>query len=245
MEWTDAGIVLSVRSHGETGAILEALTRERGRHLGLIRGGASRRSRAVLQPGNTVHLHWRARLSEHLGNYSAEPSRDRAGTLLDRRDALVGLNALTSVSSAVLPEREPHGSVFEAGQILLEAMMTGNYPDWAPLYVRWEAGLLDELGFGLDLSQCAATGARDNLTFVSPRSGRAVSAAAAGPYEGRLLALPQFLLGSQNAIASLTDIRAGLKLTGHFLEQRVLAPHQRKMPPGRIRLEELAAHESK
>ena len=245
MEWTDSGIVLSVRPHGETGSILEALTRVHGRHLGLIRGGASRKFRPVLQSGNTLQLHWRARLSEHLGNFAAELLTSRAGTLFDRRDALTGLNAFTSVASAALPERVSHEPVFEAAEVLLDTMATGEFLDWAPLYVRWEAGLLDELGFGLDLSACAATGARDDLKYVSPRSGRAVSAAAAKPYEDRLLALPAFLLGSQGATASLQDIDAGLRLTGHFLAQRVLAPHNQGIPAGRARLNELAAHESK
>jgi DNA repair protein RecO (recombination protein O) len=245
VEWTDSGIVLSARLHGETGSILEALTRAHGRHLGLIRGGASRRFRPLLQSGNTVQLHWRARLSEHLGNYAAELLTPRAGTLFERRDALTGLNAFASVASAVLPERVSHQPVFEAAEVLLDTMAAGDFLDWAPLYVRWEAGLLDELGFGLDLSACAATGTRDDLTFVSPRSGRAVSTAAAKPYEGRLLALPAFLLGSQDGTASPQDIDAGLRLTGHFLAQRVLAPHNQGMPAGRTRLSALAAHESK
>src|SRR5215469_2661656 len=183
MEWSDKGIVMSSRSHGETSAILETFTRTHGRHLGLVRGGASRRKRSELQPGNTLQLHWRARLSEHLGNFSVEPLRTRAGELLDRRDALLGLNAFTSVASSSLPEREEHAGLFDAGEILLDAMLARSFDHWAPLYVRWEAGLLEALGFGLDLSQCAATGARDDLTFVSPRSGRAVSASAGKPYE--------------------------------------------------------------
>src|SRR4029077_532732 len=139
-----------------------------------------------------------------------------AGALLERRDALTGLNAFAAMAAAVLPEREPHVGVYGAAEVLLDAIAEQDFVYWAPLYVRWEAGLLDELGFGLDLSACAATGARDDLKYVSPRSGRAVSAAAAKPYEDRLLALPAFLLGSQGATASLQDIDAGLRLTGHF-----------------------------
>jgi len=243
MEWSDDAIVLSVRAHGESAAILDALTREHGRHAGLVRGGASRKAKAVLQPGNSLSVVWRARLSEHLGNYTAEPSRARSGALMENRAALAGLNAFTAVAQAALPEREPHGSVYDAALVLLDVMVAGEFADWAPLYVRWEAGLLDELGFGLDLSQCASTGATDDLTFVSPRSGRAVSSAAAAPWRGRLLPLPQFLLGSQNAVTP-DDIATGLKLTAYFLAERVLTPHGRQMPQARLRLEEFAGRES-
>ncbi len=245
MEWSDDAIVLGVRAHSETGAILEALTREHGRHTGFIHGGASRKAKAVLQPGNSLRVTWRARLSEQLGTFHAEAAKTRAGTILEHRDALAGLNAFTSVASAVLPEREPHRSVFEAGEILLDAIADDGFEHWGPLYVRWEAGLLDELGFGLDLSQCAATGTKDDLAFVSPRTGRAVSRAAAAPYKKRLLPLPAFLLGSQNATATRDEIAAGLRLTAHFLLDRVLAPHDKSLPAPRIRLEELVLRESK
>jgi DNA repair protein RecO (recombination protein O) len=245
MEWSDSGIVLSARAHGETSAIVETLTKSHGRHLGLVRGGASRKKRPELQPGNTLEFHWRARLSEHLGNFSAEPLHTRAGDLLDHRDALTGLNAFTGMASAALPEREHHGGLFEAGEILLDAMANEPLDHWGPLYVRWEAGLLDALGFGLDLSQCASTGVRENLVYVSPKSGRAVSAEAGKPYAGRLFDLPPFLLGSQNAQVTRAEIAAGLKLTGHFLLERVLIPHNRKMPVARERLDALAARESK
>jgi DNA repair protein RecO (recombination protein O) len=244
MEWSDDGVVISVRAHGETGAIVETLTRDHGRHLGLVRGGASRKVKPALQPGNRLHLHWRARLAEHLGNFSAEIAKARAGDLFDSRDALIGLNAFASVVSAAMPEREPHAPVFEAGEILLDAIVAEDFAHWSPLYIRWEAGLLDALGFGLDLSHCAATGSRDDLRFVSPRSGRAVSGAAGEAYASRLFPLPQFLLGSQNAAPSVEDVLAGLKLTGYFLNARVLMPHRREMPAGRSRLEERAARES-
>jgi DNA repair protein RecO (recombination protein O) len=245
MEWSDTGIVLSARAHGETSAIVEALTKSHGRHLGLIRGGASRKKRSELQPGNTLELHWRARLSEHLGNFAAEPLHARAGDLLDSRGALAGLNAFTGMATAALPEREHHAGLFEAGEILLDAMTGEPFDHWAPLYVRWEAGLLEALGFGLDLSQCASTGVRENLAYVSPKSGRAVSADAGEPYKARLFVLPPFLLGSQNAQISRAEIAAGLKLTAHFLLERVLIPHNRKMPAARDRLDALAARESK
>ncbi|MEI9888036.1 MAG: DNA repair protein RecO [Rhizomicrobium sp.] len=245
MEWTDDGVVLSVRPHGETGAILEALTREHGRHLGLVRGGASRRLKPILQPGNTLHLHWRARLGEHLGSFTAESVKSRAGDMLESREALAGLNAFTAVAAAALPEREVHAPVFEAATVLLDAILDTDFAHWGALYVRWEAGLLEELGFGLDLTRCASTGATDNLIYVSPRSGRAVSGEAGAIYKERLFALPAFLLGSQNAAPDAADVAAGLKLTGHFLLERVLHAHGKEMPAARLRLDALAAGESR
>jgi DNA repair protein RecO (recombination protein O) len=244
MEWSDDAIVLSVRQHGESGAILEALTGTHGRHLGLVRGGTSRKLKPVLQPGNSLHLQWRARLSEHLGNFTCELDRARAGALMDYREALTGLNAFTSIASATLPERAPYyDQVFAAANILLDAMMEDGLAHWGAVYVRWEAGLLEALGFGLDLSSCAATGSTDNLVYVSPRSGRAVSGGAGAPYAGRLFALPSFLLASQNADVSAADIAAGLALTGHFLLERVLRPQGKPLPPARLRLDALARHE--
>lgn len=244
MEWSDDAIVLSVRRHGESGTILEALTRTQGRHLGLVRGGTSRRLKSLLQPGNSVRLQWRARLSEHLGNFTAELDRARAGALMDNREALTGLNAFTAIACATLPERSPHhGPIYAASEILLDGMLEDGLAHWGALYVRWEAGLLKSLGFGLDLSQCAATGTTDDLTYVSPKSGRAVSAEAGAPYAARLFALPKFLLSSQNADVTIADIAAGLALTGHFLFERVLRPHEKPMPIARLRLDALAAHE--
>ncbi len=244
MDWTDDAVVLSVRPHGETSAILETLTHQHGRHLGLVRGGASRRARPDLQPGNTLHLHWRARLSEHLGSFTAEIVKARAGDMMQSREALAGLNAFSAIASAALPEREAHASVFEAGDILLDIMRTSDFAHWGALYVRWEAGLLEELGFGLDLSRCAATGAVDNLIYVSPRTGRAVCADAGALYKERLFALPGFLLGSQNATPDAADVAAGLRLTGHFLLERVLHANGKEMPPARLRLDGLASRES-
>lgn len=244
MDWTDDAIVLSVRAFGETGAILEALTRAHGRHLGLVHGGASRKSRAMLQPGNSVQLGWRARLNEHLGSFHAELLRSRAGGMLEHRDSLFGLNAFAAMVSAVLPEREPHAGVFHGAELLLDAMESQTFTDWGPLYVRWELGLLEELGFGLDLTHCAATGSTDDLIYVSPRSGRAVSREGGLAYADRLLKLPGFLLGAQNPVFDSRDIDAGLRLTEYFLLDRVLEPHDKRLPAARIRLHELAARES-
>ncbi len=241
MEWTDDAIVLSLRPHGEHGVILEALTHGHGRHLGLVHGGASSKRRATIQPGNSVRLHWRARLSEHLGSFTAELTRARAADMFETRAALAGLNAFTAVASAVLPERERHTPTYEGAVALLDAIATHDFAGWAPLFVRWELGLLDELGFGLDLARCAATGATDDLICVSPRTGRAVSAGAGEAYREKLMPLPPFLLGSQAEPPSEANLLAGLALTAHFLEQWVLAPHNKALPEPRARLAGLAA----
>jgi DNA repair protein RecO (recombination protein O) len=240
MEWSDDAIVLSSRPHGETGAILELLSRDHGRHVGLVRGGASRRVKPVLQPGNSVHVGWRARLEEHLGSFTCELARARAGELMDSRERLAGLNAFTAVASAAMPEREAHAPVFLGGELLLDAMTSQDALHWMTLYIRWEIGLLEALGFGLDLSECAATGVTTNLTYVSPKSGRAVSRDGAGTYAARLFALPAFLLDTGADEPTPQDIAAGLALTGHFLLERVLMPHGGQMPPARSRLDALA-----
>ncbi len=240
MEWTDSAILLSSRSYGETGIIADLLTRDHGRHAGLVRGS---KARALLQPGNGISATWRARLPEQLGNYTVELARARAGNLMETRDSLTGLNAFCAVATAALPEHQAHAPLYDAAEILLEAMMADDFPHWGPLYVRWEAGLLDALGFGLDLSRCAATGAVADLVYVSPRTGRAVSATAGADYAARLFPLPQFLLDPGN-VPDATATRDGLRLTGYFLLERVLEPHGREMPQARIRLDALAASES-
>lgn len=244
MEWNDDTIVLAARRLGDSGAILEGLTRGHGRHLGLVRGGGSRRLKAFLLPGNTLSVVWRARLSDHLGGFVVELHKERAGVLLERRQSLVGLNALVEVARAVLPEREPHEPLFEAAEILLDAITTSDFAHWGPLHARWEAGVLDALGFGLDLTQCAVTGATEDLCYVSPKSGRAVSRKAGEPYRGRLLDLPAFLADRRNGSATPADTAAALRLTGHFLRERILHPHDRRVPAARLRLDELAARES-
>ena len=229
MEWSDDAIVLSLRPHGESSGILEALTRVHGRHLGLVRGGGSSKGRAMLQPGNRVKLVWRARISEHLGMYTAELAHSRAADMFERRASLAGLNALAAVAAAALPEREPHEAAFEGADVLLDAIAGHEFHEWAPLFVRWEIGLLNELGFGLDLARCAATGSSDDLVYVSPRTGRAVSREAGEPYREKLLALPAFLLGTQAGEPGLAELQAGLTLTEHFLESWVLTPHGKKI----------------
>ena len=231
MDWSDEGIVIAARKHGESAAIVTLLTRAHGRHAGLVRGGAGRGQRGLYQPGNTVAAHWRARLSEHLGSYTCEPIRAHAAGLLDRAGALGALAASCALAETVLPEREPHPAVYDATLKLLVALAG---PRWAEEYVRWELALLAELGFGLDLARCAATGANDGLAYVSPRTGRAVSAAAGEPYHDKLLSLPAFLVA--DGAAPPSELLAGLALTGHFLERCVFEPEGRDMPPARGRL---------
>jgi len=233
MEWHDDGIVLAARKHGESSAIVTLLTRDHGRHLGLVRGGAGRCKRGLFQPGNRVRATWRARLAEHLGSYSCEMQTAVAAPLLDHRLRLAALSAACAVADAALPEREPHAPVYEGLGILLAAL---EHESWPTVYVKWELGLLQELGFGLDFSQCAATGSVENLTFVSPKSGRAVSEAAAEPYRNSLLALPAFLLEG-GAAGSAAEINDGLKLTGFFLERHVFQQtREGTAPAARARL---------
>lgn len=237
MDWSDHGIVLSARKHGESAAIVSLLTGLHGRHAGLVRGGAGRRARGVYQPGNRVTATWRARLAEHLGTYSCELSRAHAADHLHDPLRLLALAAACAVLDAGLPEREPHPVLFEGLDALLEGLGADG---WAADYVRWEVVVLAELGFGLDFSACAATGVTEDLTFVSPRTGRAVCEAAAAPYRDRLLPLPDFLVGAGGGGAALEagDIYNGLKLTGHFLNAHVFAPDGRALPAVRTRLVE-------
>ena len=231
MEFEDDAFVLSARPHGETGAIVDILTATRGRWAAHVAGGASRRMKPLLQAGARVLLRYRARTSEQLGSASIEGGDSGPSALFDDPAALAGLSAAAAVTAAVLPEREPHPGAFLAFEALAAALLIADI--WPAVYVRFEAGLLEELGFGLDLSRCAATGATDDLIYVSPRTGRAVSRAAGEPYKDRLLALPPFLLGTQSGLGE-GDVGQGLELTGHFLEQFVFAPLNRPPPPARL-----------
>jgi len=237
MEWTDDGIVLSARRHGETSAIVTLMTRMRGIHAGLARGGGGKRAQGIYQPGNRVSARWRGRLAEHLGTLTCELTSAAAATLLDDPIRLAGLSSACAVCEKALPEHQPHGPIYEGLNGLLGALVnngSGN-DSWGSAYVKWELGLLGELGFGLDLSCCAATGETENLTHVSPKSGRAVSAAAAAPYRERLLPLPRFLL-ADGAVGGPIEVADGLKLTGYFLHTHVFAAHGAELPPARKRL---------
>lgn len=231
MEWSDRGIVLSARRHGESSVILSLLTAGHGRHAGLVRGGASRRRRGILQPGNLVSATWRARLEDHLGSYGVELLQNPSAAWLDDPARLSALSSACSIVDQTLPEREPSETVFNGLSHLFGIM---DEPGWAAAYVEWELALLGELGFGLDLSACAATGRNDGLTYVSPRSGRAVSLSAGEPYRDKLLTLPSFLLGG-NA-ADPADVAAGLTLTGYFLDRHLFAPNRKRLPDPRERL---------
>lgn len=238
MEWRDKGTLISVRRHGETSAIVEAFTAEHGRHAGVVRGGTSRKIAPILQPGAHLDLTWRARLDAHLGAYLVEPIRSRSIDLMSDRLSLAGLNATCALLSFALPEREPHPRLYRQTEALFD--MIGVNPAWPLAYLRWELALLDELGFGLDLSSCAVTGEIDDLAFVSPRSGRAVSAEGAGTWADKLLPLPPALLGL--GTGDLPQIAAGLKTTGFFLANR-LAPSlgDRPLPEARLRFADLVA----
>lgn len=236
MEWCDEGVVLTARRHGERDAVLSLFTFEHGRHLGLVKGGAGRRQRPLLQSGNRLSCRWRARLPEHLGVWTLEPVRLYAGALLDDPAALSAVGAACGLLELGLAEREPHPRLY-AGLVSLLEHLAARTPDWPMRYVRFELLLLEELGFGLDLSACAVTGTTEDLAFVSPKSGRAVSRAAAGPWAPRLLPLPAFLVG--DAPATDAEVLAGLRTTGHFLERHLLAPHGRLQPLARARLLQL------
>ena len=219
MEWTDDGIVLGTRRHGESSAILEVMTREHGRHLGLVRGGSGSRMRPVLQPGNTVRVVWRARLDEHLGNYAVEPLRLHGASQLAAAHVVYGVTHLAALCR-LLPERDPHPDVHDRLAAILDDLEEPATA--AAQMVRFELQMLTELGFGLDLERCAATGEEGDLGFVSPKSGRAVSRGAAAPWQDRLLRLPLFL--SELVQPSLDDIADGFNLTGFFLARHVLEP---------------------
>jgi DNA repair protein RecO (recombination protein O) len=233
IEWRDEGAVLAVRPHGETSVIAEVFTETHGRHMGVVRGGVGRRLSPVLQPGGQVEVVWKARLEDHLGSFAVEPLRSRAAIAMADRLALAGLGAVVALLAHVLPEREAHPQLYGRSVALLDLL--GQSDIWPLAYLRWEMALLEELGFGLDLTRCAVTGRTEDLVHVSPRSGRAVSRGAAGAWEDRLLPLPPVLLGQGDAAPG--DVAAALAVTGHFIENRLIRGlGDRPMPPARARL---------
>lgn len=238
MEWRDHGILLSMRRHGESAAIIEVFTEDHGRHAGVVRGGASRKLAPILQPGAQLDVQWQARLQEHIGSYRVEPLRSRAAAAMSGRLALAGLNAVTALLSACLPERVPHPGLYRRSEQLMDLL--GQDDIWPLAYLNWELALLEELGFGLDLSSCAVTGATTGLAYVSPKSGRAVSRAGAGDWADRLLPLPPCLLGEGPAPDA--EIAEALRTTGYFLAHR-LAPAlgHRALPEARGRFVDLFA----
>ena len=241
MDWSDEGIFLGAKPLGEANAVAELFTLGHGRHLGLVRGGRSRRLRPLLQPGNLLRVTWRARLSEHLGGFNVELIEAHAARALDDAAALAAIGSLACLAR-LLPERDPHPQLYAAALHVIGAFDAPRL--WPALLVRWELLLLQELGFGLDLSECAATGGDTELVYVSPRSGRAVSREAGQPYDAKLLKLPAFLR-EDDAASDESDLLSGFALTGYFLERDVLAPHGLAMPETRERLIGLLARRAK
>lgn len=239
MDWRDQGFVLSTRKHGETSVILEVFSSQHGRHAGVVRGGVSRKMTPILQPGGQLDLSWRARLSDHIGSFTVEPLRSRAAILSDRF-ALAGLNAVTALLSFCLPDREPHPELYAQSVQLLDLL--GQNDVWPLAYLRWEMALLTDLGYGLDLTECAVTGSTENLIYVSPKSGRAVSATGAGEWVDRLLPLPSILHGE--GAGDDTEVLQALGTTGYFLSEK-LAPDigNRPLPDARARFLDLFARQ--
>jgi DNA repair protein RecO (recombination protein O) len=238
MEFEDDAFVLSARPLGETGAIVELVTRLHGKYAAHVAGAASRRMKPFLQAGAHVTVRYRARTADQLGSAALEPAGEGPAALFDDRLALAGLASAAAVAAGALPEREPHPGAFLGLEALIASLEAGDI--WPAVYVRFEAGLLADLGFGLDLSRCAVTGSADDLVYVSPRTGRAVSAGAGAAYKDRLLALPRFMLSAQGGL-SPGDIAAGLAITGHFLDRFVFAPLNRPLPPARLWLSDRLA----
>jgi DNA repair protein RecO (recombination protein O) len=220
MQWTDEGIVIGAKRHGEGSAILELMTRDHGRHLGLVRGGAGSRLKPILQPGNSVSATWRARLDEHLGNYAVEALNLRAAGFFSSPHAIYGVGHLAALMR-LLPERDPHLSLYESLDDILGRL--DDAVSAAPMVVRFELQLLSEIGFGLDLERCVATGASGDLVFVSPKSGRAVSRLAGEPWADKMLRLPAFMR-DRELVPTVPDLADGFALTGYFLARYVLEP---------------------
>lgn len=234
MEWAGEGILLSARPHGESSAIITVLTHEHGVHKGVVRGGTGRKMSPILQPGAQLALKWRARLDDHLGSFTVEPIKSRAAAVLQDATRLAALNSVCALTIFVLPERDPHPKFYAVTELLLDRLCANQ--SWHGPYLFWERTLLDEAGYGLDLSECAVTGEREGLTYVSPKTGRAVTQTGAGEYADRLLPLPQLLLDPVGPDDE-PQLARGLRTTGHFLKT-VLAPAlgSRPLPEARNRL---------
>lgn len=221
MQWQDDAIILGVKRHGETSVIAEVMTRTRGRHLGLVRSGRSRSMQPVLQAGNRVDVIWRARLHDHLGEYRIEPLQLRAAQLMETATAVYGVQAMAALLR-LLPERDPHPHLFDTMNVILDNL--SDPADAGELFVRFELAVLNDLGFGLDLLECAATGLRTDLVYVSPKTGRAVCRTAGAPYADRMLVLPSFLNADKSTAADCASLAAAFRLTGYFLNRHVYEP---------------------
>ncbi|MEM1302778.1 MAG: DNA repair protein RecO [Pseudomonadota bacterium] len=235
MEWSDTGVLLTSRAHGEHAAIIDVLTPSHGRVAGVVRGGRSRKMTPHLQPGTQLDVTWKARLEDHLGSFTVEPVRARSAVVMGDRKALAGMQAVTVLASVLLPEREAVAEVYEQTVTLLDLMAVTDA--WPLAYLRWELGLLEALGYGLDLTRCAVTGATDGLDYVSPKSGRAVSTGGAGQWAPKLLPLPPALLPGHEG--SDAEIAQAMTTTGFFLSKA--AGDGRELPEARRRLRDVLA----
>jgi DNA repair protein RecO (recombination protein O) len=233
IHWEDEGILLSARPFGENDLVAQVLTREHGRHAGLVRGGQSIKKRSTFEPGNRLHVRWGGRLAEHLGHYDAEVLDNISGRLFDEPGRLAALLSAAAICEQSVPEREENSAFFEGFLVLLEHLESDF---WGEIYVRWELAQLSALGFGIDLSACAGGGNNDQLAYISPKSGRAVSLAAGEPYKDKLFPLPMFLLGQGGG--GIKEISQGLEIAGHFLERHLFHPHDKSLPSVRDRLVE-------
>lgn len=232
MEWTAQGIIIGTHKHGETSLIVEMMTRERGRHLGLVRGGRSRKMQPLLQPGNRIEATWRARLDEHLGTYTVEPIELNAARLMESACAIAGIQLLGS-HLRLLPERDPHIALYDAMEVVMENLYEGEIA--GPLMVRFELRLLEELGFGLNLQECAGSGVRDNLIYVSPKSGQAVSAEAGKPWADKMLPLPAFLTKTSERECTADELSDAFLMLSHFYARDIYQPRGVEPPESRSR----------
>jgi DNA repair protein RecO (recombination protein O) len=239
MHWTDTAIILSARKHGETSAVVRLFARNHGLAAGIVRGAHSKSNRGIIQPGNIVSCTWQARLAEHMGSFKCELLEAGAALIMQDAARLAALTSACAVLETSLPERHPYAKLYGAFREFLDVLKDGK--NWEENYVRLELELLAEAGFGLDLSACAASGTSEDLIYVSPKSGRAVSKEAGEPYKEKLLGLPQFLLfpARTGGEYNTDEILAGLRLTGYFLDSWLLSPHNRKLPAARTRLLEI------
>lgn len=242
-EWTDEGLILSIRPHGERNAVVSLLTMENGRHAGLAHAYDSSSKRGTVQIGNMVQAQWRARLTEQLGTYQFELLRNPSAVFLDDAVKLAGLSSCCAILDVSLPEREANVSVWQSTKALVDIISLADHlEDWLGFYVKWEMNLLDQLGFGLNLHSCAVSGLTDALIYVSPRSGRAVHRDHAGNYADRLLALPTFLQPElATTLVSEKALMDGLNLTGHFVSRRVFSLINKELPTARLRLAHLVS----
>ena len=235
MIWKDEGLVLSTRRYGENSLIVNLLTNKHGRHSGMVRAGSSTRNRGLYQPGNHLRVEWKGRLIEHLGTFIGELVKSNAAVLFNDPLPLIALSSATAILDVVLPERAPVPEQFAELTQLIEFLgKTG----WEIRYLRWEMKLLQHLGFGLDLTECAATGSKQDLIYVSPKSGRSVSAVAGKKYRKKLLDLPAFFISQDEHKVENACLSKGFTLTGYFLARHALNDVNQKLPAARIRLAE-------